>query len=94
MIQLLAYRKMDLLSALLHEQGHALGLEGIIDSANDVMGEALGVGVRRLPALGQAEGAVPGSLDTVQYLTSDSTGACTKRLTIAVPLRAQTMSLR
>ena len=72
--QTLAYAKIDLLTALLHEQGHALGLQGELGDANDVMNEALQLGVRRLPSLGQANGSVPGSIETVQYLTSDGTG--------------------
>ena len=75
----LADAKMDLLTALLHEQGHALGLHGNLGlhgsmDTNDVMNEALQAGLRRLPMLGQADGAEAGSLTSVEYLTSDSTG--------------------
>lgn len=41
--------KMDMLSVLLHEYGHALGIEHSLDSG-DYMGTTLTVGVRRLPS--------------------------------------------
>jgi VCBS repeat-containing protein len=41
--------KMDMLSVLLHEYGHALGIEHSADSG-DYMGTTLTVGVRRLPS--------------------------------------------
>jgi hypothetical protein len=43
-----AYGKMDMLSVLLHEYGHALGIEHSADS-NDYMAPTLTPGVRRLP---------------------------------------------
>ncbi|MCA9167759.1 MAG: tail fiber protein [Planctomycetales bacterium] len=70
----LAYAKIDLLTTLLHEQGHALGLTGIGVCGINVMNESLQVGLRRLPSVGQADGATPGSLTTVEYLTTDTTG--------------------
>jgi VCBS repeat-containing protein len=42
--------KYDLLTVVLHEYGHALGLSDIADSANDIMSTTLQPGVRRLPA--------------------------------------------
>lgn len=44
-----AYGKMDLLSVLLHEYGHALGLEHSADSG-DYMATTLAPGVRRMPS--------------------------------------------
>ncbi len=44
-----AYGKMDMLSVLLHEYGHALGIEHSADP-HDYMGTTLTAGVRRLPS--------------------------------------------
>jgi len=44
-----AYGKMDMLSVLLHEYGHALGIDHSADP-NDYMGTTLTPGVRRLPS--------------------------------------------
>jgi hypothetical protein len=44
-----AYGKMDMLSVLLHEYGHALGIEHSADS-HDYMATTLTAGVRRLPS--------------------------------------------
>jgi len=44
-----AYGKMDMLSVLLHEYGHALGIEHSADS-HDYMGTTLQAGVRRMPS--------------------------------------------
>ncbi|MDF1811148.1 MAG: Ig-like domain-containing protein [Verrucomicrobiales bacterium] len=54
----------DLLSVLIHEQGHVLGLEDIYDSLGktNVMYGLFEEGERRLIVDGQAEGAVPLSL--------------------------------
>jgi len=46
--------KMDLLSVLLHEYGHVLGLEHSADS-NDFMGTTLTTGVRRLPSASEMQ---------------------------------------
>ena len=44
-----AYGKMDMLSVLLHEYGHALGIEHTADQYN-YMGTTLTPGVRRMPS--------------------------------------------
>ncbi|MCB1061471.1 MAG: hypothetical protein KDN20_00960 [Verrucomicrobiae bacterium] len=61
----------DLLSTLMHEQGHVLGLGDVFGDQADVMDGFLGVGTRRLPMAGQAEGAVPGALTGAFFLTAD-----------------------
>ena len=66
--------KIDLLTAIMHEQGHILGVEGASLSVDHVMNEALQPGVRRLPEFGYAFDAIAGSLKEVEYLTSDATG--------------------
>lgn len=40
--------KMDLLSTVLHEMGHVIGLDDVHGSENDVMGDALQLGQRRV----------------------------------------------
>ncbi|HKP03564.1 MAG TPA: putative Ig domain-containing protein, partial [Chthoniobacterales bacterium] len=56
--------RVDLLTAIMHEMGHALGLPDSYDvkDRENVMYGFLTSGERRLPANGQAIGAVPGSL--------------------------------
>lgn len=59
-----AATRIDLLTVVLHELGHAIGLEDSYqpgDSANLLYGY-ITPGERRLPADGQAAGAVPGSV--------------------------------
>ncbi len=51
----------DLLTVMVHEMGHALGLADQNANPNDVMYTYLGIGERRLPATGEAIGAIPGS---------------------------------
>ncbi|MCM2371003.1 tail fiber protein [Aporhodopirellula aestuarii] len=70
----LADAKIDLLTALLHEQGHALGLDGVVVTGGNVMSEALGAGIRRLPIDGQADGSIAGSLTDEEFLTSNPSG--------------------
>jgi hypothetical protein len=47
---------MDLLTAVMHEMGHLLGIDHAPDGSHDVMEDTLGAGVRRVPA--QDQGAV------------------------------------
>jgi autotransporter-associated beta strand protein len=63
----------DLLTILLHEQGHILGLEDIgsgdpTDSANLMFG-LFASGERRLPTAGQAQATLPGTLSGFHYAT-------------------------
>ncbi|MBX3742215.1 MAG: DUF5011 domain-containing protein [Akkermansiaceae bacterium] len=60
-------KRVDVLSVVLQEQGHALGLEDSFSDAQDVMFAFYAKGVRLLPAKGQAEGSVPGSLRGTHY---------------------------
>ncbi|MEM9017630.1 MAG: LEPR-XLL domain-containing protein, partial [Verrucomicrobiota bacterium] len=67
----LAEEGIDLLSAIMHEQGHALGLLDLDDGQwGDVMFSHIGEGMRRLAYEGQAEGAIAGSLEGIHYLTA------------------------
>ena len=57
--------KVDLLTVLLHEQGHVLGLDDklIVGGDGEVMNSLIIPDARRLPTAGQAVGAEPGDLD-------------------------------
>jgi len=62
--------KIDLLTTVMHEMGHILGLGDSYSAADReslLYGYAT-VGERRLPATGQADGAVPGSIDHEEFL--------------------------
>jgi hypothetical protein len=61
----------DLLTTVMHEIGHGLGLADKVTPADreNVMYAYLNVGERRLPQAGQAAGAVPGSITTENLLT-------------------------
>ncbi|MGC4016900.1 MAG: hypothetical protein QM755_20665 [Luteolibacter sp.] len=63
----------DLLTTVLHEMGHALGLEDsyLAQDRESIMYGYLTRGERRLPAKGQAEGAVP-HVDGVTHFLSGS----------------------
>ena len=64
----------DLLTTLLHEQGHVLGLGHLLNS-NDVMSATIKEGVRRLPSANEAAGSVPATNPaTTDYLTPEETG--------------------
>ncbi len=60
----------DLLTTVMHELGHVLGVDDRYDSASrdSLMYGYATVGERRLPAAGQAAGATPGSIDHEEYL--------------------------
>ncbi len=59
-----AANRIDLLTVVLHELGHAIGLEDTYLSTNssNLLYGYINPGERRLPAAGQADGAVPGSV--------------------------------
>ncbi|MCB1087986.1 MAG: LEPR-XLL domain-containing protein, partial [Verrucomicrobiae bacterium] len=61
----------DLLSVILHEQGHVLGLRDALSPAetDNVMYQGFGPGQRRLPSAGQATGAIPGSYNEAELAT-------------------------
>ncbi|MEM7699026.1 MAG: cadherin-like domain-containing protein [Verrucomicrobiota bacterium] len=64
----------DLLTTLLHEQGHILGLEDQgLNQSSDLMFGFLGEGIRRLPVGDQASGGTPGSLEGVRNLAATGT---------------------
>jgi len=67
----------DLLSTLIHEQGHVLGLGDRYDQRSDVMHGFLDVGTRRLPVEGQAEGAIAGAIAGDNFLTANIVRAST-----------------
>jgi autotransporter-associated beta strand protein len=61
----------DLLSALMHEQGHILGLADQTADSSGVMYSWLQSGQRRLPSVDLAQGATPSLVeDGVEYLTA------------------------
>lgn len=63
-----AHGRMDLLTTLLHEFGHAVGLEdlNVSEFGSDIMARMLMAGERRLPQTLRAEGADPDALDLSQ----------------------------
>ena len=63
--------RVDLLTTILHEMGHALGLPDTyrIEDRESIMFGQLTKGERRLPAMGQAVGAVPFSGDITHFLS-------------------------
>lgn len=64
----------DLVSVLMHEQGHILGLRDIYDSSQseNIMYGIFDEGERRALTEGEAENAIAGSLQGVNYATTGS----------------------
>jgi len=76
----IAQGKFDLLTTLIHEQGHVLGLfdqDNSSVSEASVMNGLLRDGVRLVPHFGQAEGATPGAVVGDAFLTADIARAST-----------------
>lgn len=72
-----AMEGIDLLTVILHEQGHILGLADL-EEAGDIdglMGESIEEGQRWLPNSGMANGATPGSLEGIHFLTAGDDGS-------------------
>jgi len=63
--------RIDLLTTLMHEMGHTLGLADSyrLRDRNSIMYGHLTKGERRLPAAGQAKGATPFATDTTHFLS-------------------------
>ncbi|MAS94337.1 MAG: hypothetical protein CMO55_14155 [Verrucomicrobiales bacterium] len=86
-----AMEGIDLLTAIMHEQGHILGLEDVDDVSeiDGLMGEEIGEGVRRLPVDGSAEGLPSLALEETHYLVAavaaDDTGATDEDTVLNVP---------
>ncbi|MCB1076474.1 MAG: LEPR-XLL domain-containing protein, partial [Verrucomicrobiae bacterium] len=86
-----AQSRFDLLSVVLHEQGHVIGLlDSDADSSLDAMHGDLLPGMRRLPLPGEALGAIPGSLDGPVFLTASGNPI----LTITGDATAETLVLK
>jgi len=64
--------KVDLLTTVMHEMGHALGLPDSYDehARNSIMYGYLNTGEERLPAHGQALGAIAGNLEGTHFLST------------------------
>jgi VCBS repeat-containing protein len=83
--------KLDLLTVLMHELGHQIGLDDDYStgSAEDLMYGYVNVGERRLPADGEASGAVPGSVGSTAFaLTPVSIGTLPSNKTVDVYFKA------
>ncbi len=62
--------RLDLLSILMHEQGHILGLNDVYESSSqNIMYAFFEDGERRLASDGQADGVVAGSLEGIHFAT-------------------------
>jgi hypothetical protein len=83
--------KLDLLTVLIHELGHQIGLDDEYSTSEgeDVMFGYMRVGERRLPADGEADGAVPGSIGATAFaLTPVSVGTLPSNKTVDVFFQA------
>ncbi|HWT01914.1 MAG TPA: Ig-like domain-containing protein, partial [Pyrinomonadaceae bacterium] len=67
--------RIDLLTAIIHELGHELGLDDSYNALDNstVMHGLLSKGERRLPSRGETAGFRPGSLSGTHYLTGPAT---------------------
>jgi Ca2+-binding RTX toxin-like protein len=67
--------RVDLLTTVMHEMGHVLGLGDIYDStkSDSLMYGFLSPGERRTPVIGQADGATPGSVLSEAFMISPIT---------------------
>jgi hypothetical protein len=97
--------RVDLLTALMHEMGHALGLDDsyAADDRDSIMYGWLTPGERRLPATGQAGAVLPGARTVTRFLTAPvdlgtlpagKTVRVTFSVTIANPTGAAAISSR
>jgi hypothetical protein len=83
--------KLDLLTVLMHELGHQIGLDDVYvtSKGDDVMFGYMSVGERRLPTDGEASGAVPGSIGSTAFaLTPVSIGTLPTNKTFDIFFRA------
>jgi hypothetical protein len=83
--------RLDLLTVLMHELGHQIGLgdEYVTSQGDDVMFGYMQVGERRLPSHGEADGAVPGSVGATAFaLTPVSIGTLPSNKTVDVYFKA------
>ena len=62
--------RIDLLTTVMHELGHVVGLDDsyLLADQNDLMYGFATPGERRLPAVGQASGAIAGTIEHEEYL--------------------------
>ncbi|MCF6312315.1 MAG: Ig-like domain-containing protein [Verrucomicrobiales bacterium] len=69
--------RFDLLTVILHEQGHAMGLSGVPASGTHLMNEFLIDGERRLPSVESADGAKQDASSGTEFLTAGGTSSYT-----------------
>jgi hypothetical protein len=83
--------RLDLLTVLMHELGHQIGLDDVYvtSEGDDVMFGYMSVSERRLPAHGEADGAVPGSIGATAFaLTPVSIGTLPTNKTVDIFFKA------
>ncbi|HYI40640.1 MAG TPA: Ig-like domain-containing protein, partial [Allosphingosinicella sp.] len=83
--------RIDLLTVLMHELGHQIGLgdEYAGSSASDLMYGYVNAGERRLPAQGEAAGGTPGSVGSTSYaITPVNIGTIPAGKTVDVFIKA------